>query len=70
MPRNQWRAHALRPHPAPRAPDLRRFTVTPERAFAVITEGYPGTVMQPFRALPEEVRRDLAIISESFRSGR
>lgn len=54
--------------PAP--PDLRRFTVTPERAFAVITEGYPGTVMQPFRALPEEVRRDLAIISESFRSGR
>lgn len=38
--------------PAP--PDLRRFTVTPERAFAVITEGYPGTVMQPFRPCPRK----------------
>lgn len=51
--------------PAP--PDLRRYSLTPERALAVISEGYPGTVMQPFRALPEETRQDLAAISNSFR---
>lgn len=53
----------LRPEP----PDLRRFSLTPERALTIITEGYPGTVMQPYRALPEEVRRDLVAISNSFR---
>lgn len=52
----------------PAAPDLRRFSLTPERALTVITEGYPGTAMVSFRNLPEEVRRDLAVISESFRS--
>lgn len=53
----------LRPEP----PDLRRFSLTPERALTIITEGYPGTVMQPYRALPEEVRRDLVAIGNSFR---
>lgn len=51
--------------PAP--PDLRRFGLTHQRALAVITEGYPGTAMQPYRELPGEVRRDLADISNSFR---
>ncbi|MDR0239655.1 MAG: c-type cytochrome [Deltaproteobacteria bacterium] len=54
----------LRPSP----PDFRRFSLTPERAMDVITAGYPGTVMQPFRALPENLRRDLAGMANSFRS--
>lgn len=52
--------------PAP--PDLRHFSLTSTRALAVITEGYPGTVMQPYRALPEAVRQDLAAISNAFRA--
>ena len=54
--------------PAP--PDLRHFSLTPERALTVITDGYPGTVMQPYRALSEAVRRDLVIISNGFRAGK
>ena len=54
--------------PAP--PDLRRFSLTTERALAVITEGYPGTVMQPYRALPDTIRQDLASISNGFRTAR
>jgi mono/diheme cytochrome c family protein len=52
--------------PAP--PDLRHFSLTPERALAVITDGYPGTVMQPYRDLPESVRQDLAGISNGWRA--
>jgi len=52
--------------PAP--PDLRHFSLTPERALAVITDGYPGTVMQPYRDLPETVRQDLAGISNGWRA--
>lgn len=54
--------------PAP--PDLRAYSLTPERALAVIREGYPGTAMPPFRAFPEPVLEELAIISNSFRQGR
>ncbi|MHC1711050.1 MAG: cytochrome c [Solidesulfovibrio sp.] len=51
--------------PAP--PNLKHFSLTPERALAIITEGYPGTVMQPYRALPEAVRQELVTISNGFR---
>lgn len=54
--------------PAP--PDLRYYSLTPERALAIITEGYPGTAMQPYRDLPDTVREALVIISNSFRSAQ
>lgn len=54
---------ALQPAP----PDLTRYTLTFARTFAVITEGYPGTVMQPYRDLPEAVRTDLATLSLQLR---
>lgn len=38
-----------------------------QRALHVITEGYPGTVMQPFRHLPAPILDDLAVISGLFR---
>lgn len=53
----------LRPEP----PDLTRYALTPERALAVITEGYPGTVMQPYRDLPETTLHDLANLSLGLR---
>lgn len=53
----------LRPAP----PDLRRLSVSHERALHVITEGYPGTVMQPYRHLPAPILDDLAVISGLFR---
>ncbi len=43
--------------PAP--PDLTRFGLTPRRAMRVISQGYAGTVMQPFSSLPEATRRGL-----------
>ncbi|MDD4702379.1 MAG: c-type cytochrome, partial [Desulfovibrio sp.] len=55
--------HTLMPPP----PDLQRFAMTHARALEVITNGYPGTVMPPFRHLPQEVLEDLAIISNTFR---
>lgn len=56
--------HTLLPAP----PDLRVYSLTPAHALAVITNGYPGTAMQPFRALPEDVRQGLATISNGFRA--
>ncbi|WP_461210489.1 cytochrome c [Desulfocurvus sp. DL9XJH121] len=49
----------LRPAP----PDLTRFTVMPARAMQIISEGYPGTVMQPYRHLPEDVLRGLTALA-------
>jgi mono/diheme cytochrome c family protein len=40
--------------PAP--PNLAEYSLTSERAFAVITNGYPGTAMPPFKDLAEDVR--------------
>jgi mono/diheme cytochrome c family protein len=54
----------------PPPPNLKHFSLTPERAIAVITDGYPGTVMQPYRALPEAVRQDLVTIGNGFRAVR
>ena len=53
----------LRPAP----PDLSRFSLEPERSFLIISDGYPGTVMQPYRNLPEETRRDLVSIAANLR---
>jgi mono/diheme cytochrome c family protein len=54
----------------PPPPNLRHFSLTPARALTIITDGYPGTVMQPYRALPETVRRDLVTLSNGFRSAK
>ncbi|MBU4605219.1 MAG: cytochrome c, partial [Proteobacteria bacterium] len=53
----------LRPAP----PDLTRYGLTPQRAYAVITQGYDGTVMQPFNALPEATRWGLVGLLASLR---
>ena len=54
----------LRPPP----PDLRHFGLTPQRAFEVISEGYNGTVMQPFKTLPPETRWGLVRLIAGFRA--
>lgn len=53
----------LRPAP----PDLTRYGLTPQRAYAVITQGYDGTVMQPFSDLPEATRWGLVGLLASLR---
>jgi mono/diheme cytochrome c family protein len=53
----------LRPAP----PDLTRYALEPARALAVISDGYPGTVMQPYRNLPDQVRADLAGLCAALR---
>jgi mono/diheme cytochrome c family protein len=40
----------------PPPPDLRVYSLVPTRAFQVITQGYPGTMMPGFGELAEEVR--------------
>jgi mono/diheme cytochrome c family protein len=40
----------------PPPPDLRVYGLVPDRAFGVITNGYPGTMMAAFKDLPEDVR--------------
>ena len=55
--------HTLLPPP----PDLQQYSMTHARALEVITNGYPGTVMPPFRHLPQDVLEDLTIISNTFR---
>ncbi len=54
-------AAAFRPAP----PDLRRYGLTPDRAFDVITRGYPGTQMPAFGALDEAVRWGLVEVVRS-----
>nr|WP_294511252.1 c-type cytochrome [uncultured Bilophila sp.] len=58
--------HTLLPAP----PDLRVFSLTPEHALEVITNGYPGTAMQPYRDLPDTLRAELAAVSNTFRADR
>ncbi|MCF8042765.1 MAG: cytochrome c [Desulfarculaceae bacterium] len=53
----------LRPAP----PDLTRYGLTPQWAYAVITQGYNGTVMQPFNDLPEATRWGLVSLVASLR---
>ena len=40
----------------PPTPDLTQYTLTAERTFEVITDGYDGTMMRSFKTLPKEVR--------------
>ena len=54
--------------PAP--PDLRHFSLTPQRALAVITDGYPGTVMSVMAKRSRDSKRkasgpSLATVTES-----
>jgi mono/diheme cytochrome c family protein len=49
----------------PPPPDFTVHSLTPERAFEIITDGYPGTAMFPMDTLSEEVRWGLVkIINE------
>jgi mono/diheme cytochrome c family protein len=51
----------FKPHP----PDFTAYSLSPRRAFEVITNGYPGTVMPAFGSLSEDVRWGLVkIINE------
>jgi len=49
----------------PPPPDFMVFSLSPERAFEIVTYGYPGTMMPAFGTLPEEIRWGLVkIINE------
>jgi hypothetical protein len=50
--------------PAP--PDLTVSTVSADRAFDIITNGYPGTAMPSWRAVPEEARWGLVKVVQGF----
>lgn len=54
-------------HPTP--PNLTRYSLTGTRALEIITDGYAGTVMQPYRALPDAVRQGLVDITLELRKG-
>jgi len=51
----------------PPPPDFSQYSLVPERALEIITNGYQGTVMQPFEGLPEATRRGLAYYVLQFR---
>ena len=53
----------------PPPPDLRVYGLMPTRAFDVITNGYPGTMMAAFKDLPEDVRWDLVQVVGLKRKG-
>ena len=46
----------------PPPPDFSVYSLSPRRAFDIITNGYSGTVMYPFSNLPEDVRWSLVKI--------
>jgi mono/diheme cytochrome c family protein len=46
----------------PAVPDFTVYNLTPQRAFAVISNGYPGTMMPAFGQQPEDVRWGLVKI--------
>ncbi len=51
----------------PPPPDFTQYSLLPGRAFEVITDGYPGTMMTPYRQLPEKVRWGLVEVISSKR---
>ena len=46
----------------PPPPDFTAYSLSPRRAFEIMTSGYPGTVMPPFSNLKQEVRWGLVEI--------
>jgi mono/diheme cytochrome c family protein len=50
--------------PAP--PDFTQYNLVPEKAFEVVSKGYPGTAMPSFVTLPEDVRWGLARLVNDF----
>ncbi len=55
----------------PRPPDFTVYSLSPKRAFEVISNSYPGTMMPAFESLPEEVRWGLVkIVNEKRRQSR
>ncbi len=52
----------------PPPPDFRVYSLSPKRAFAVITKGYPGTAMSPYGSLTTDVRWGLAQVVNQKRS--
>ena len=46
----------------PPPPDFTQYSLTPERAFEVTTNGYPGTTMSSYSQLPQSVRQALVKI--------
>ena len=53
----------------PMPPDFTQFHLTHERAMEIITNGYPGTVMQPYRELPSHLRKGLiALLDRMYMS--
>ncbi len=53
----------------PPVPDWTQLTTSPSREYFVISEGYSGTLMRPFRVLSPEVRRGLVSLVHGFYSG-
>ena len=51
----------------PPPPDFSVYSLLPQRAFDIITNGYSGTVMYPFSDLPEEIRWGLVKIITDIR---
>ncbi len=51
----------------PPPPDFSQYSLTPERTFEVITNGYNGTMMVSFKELPEDVRWGLVNILQEKR---
>ena len=45
-------SRGFKPHPL----DFTVFSLTPERAFKIVTDGYPGTAMPPFTNINEDIR--------------
>jgi mono/diheme cytochrome c family protein len=52
----------------PGVPDFPEYSLMPQRAFGVISDGYPGTQMPSFGNLPEATRWGLVQIVLGFRS--
>lgn len=52
-------------HPIP--PDLRYYSLSPQRSMEIISNGYPGTVMQPYRQLPLATRQGLVDLVAGLR---
>jgi mono/diheme cytochrome c family protein len=55
-------AQTLKPSP----PNFQEFTLSPQRSFEVISNGYPGTQMPAYGHLAEDVRWGLVVIVEDF----